>query len=112
MRVSALFYAVLATLLYLFGMWWSVPLVLALASGITFALSHFVIRRFLRAPPPPAAAVFITGTSTGFGRMFTYDLASKGLLVCSCAASTHHQRDAVLVFHCPVTLVCVCLGIR
>mgnify|MGYP001039028257 FL=1 len=87
---------------------------LALASGITFALSHFVIRRFLRAPPPPAAAVFITGTSTGFGRMFTYDLASKGLLVCSCAAShpttTKHPREALLVFHCPVTRVC--LGIR
>lgn len=80
-RPSLTFYALLFFLLVVFDVFWPALAALALALIGSIMLRHLGFQRFLLTAPPSNAAVLVTGTSTGFGRVFVQCLARQGILV-------------------------------
>jgi len=52
-----------------------------LSAGAAFAARKYLWEKYAVFEPPANGAVLITGTSTGFGKIFALDLARRGMLV-------------------------------
>src|SRR4051812_692528 len=76
---SLVFWAVLLVLGYRGGLLWSLCWIAGVAAATAIFARWIVRERWLQLQsPPPDAAVLITGTSTGFGRLLALDLCTKG----------------------------------
>jgi len=79
-RPSGFFWLALFGVLFASGQVWSWLWPILVATIVAIVMRK-IMEKALQRPPPSRAAVLVTGTSSGFGRLIAFELASKGLYV-------------------------------
>jgi len=64
-----------------FGILGKLVATFAIAAAFSVIVRRVIFERWLQWKPPQNAAILITGTSTGFGRLFAHRFASQGIQV-------------------------------
>ncbi len=80
-RPSVIFFLVLLLLLLYHELLHAISWIFFSAILAAYLVRKLIFEGLLQNAPPKNAAVLITGTSSGFGRLFALNLAKKGILV-------------------------------
>jgi len=83
-RPSVFFYLTFFLLLWCADMLSTFFTILVVSVLASAAFRFGVFENLLQQPIPPSSAVVITGTSTGFGKLFTLSLSQKSVVVFAC----------------------------
>jgi len=80
-KPSVPFYVLFFFLLILFRALAGFFAAIILAAILSVIVRRYLFEKVLQLQPPQNAAILITGTSSGFGQLFSYRFASHGILV-------------------------------